>query len=101
MWARIDGKRLARLLKYASDRPQIRLSRVAIGPPPRHQQTTDRLWSLSPDPPITPVRAWMRLVNRVDKPQILTRGARVRCSKGPVTEMGPVVDESVIPEVVR
>src|SRR5215208_25524 len=42
MWARIDRNRLPRLLKYASIRPQIRLSRVAIGPPPRHQQTTDK-----------------------------------------------------------
>jgi hypothetical protein len=54
------------------------------------------MWSLSPDPPITPVRAWMRLVNRVDKPQRLTQGAPVRCSTCPVTEMEPVVDESVI-----
>src|SRR5215211_2797787 len=29
-------------LKYASIRSQIRLSRVALGPPPRHQQATDR-----------------------------------------------------------
>src|SRR5829696_5737896 len=42
MWARIDRNRLARLHKYASIRPQIRLSRIAIGPPPRHQQATDK-----------------------------------------------------------
>jgi hypothetical protein len=42
MWAGIDGNGRARLYKYASIRPQIRLSRVAIGSPPRHQQTTDR-----------------------------------------------------------
>src|SRR5215217_2709014 len=48
MWARIDRNRLARLLKYASIRIQIRLSRVAIGPPPRHQQTTARTGSLCP-----------------------------------------------------
>jgi hypothetical protein len=26
-----------------------------------------RMWSMSPDPQITPVRAWMTLVNSVDK----------------------------------
>jgi hypothetical protein len=41
MWARIDRNRLAGLHEYASIGPQIRLSRVALGPPPRHQQTTD------------------------------------------------------------
>src|SRR5215212_10954066 len=40
MWARIDRNRLPRRHKYASIGPQIRLYRVAIGPPPRHQQTT-------------------------------------------------------------
>jgi hypothetical protein len=41
MWARIDRSRLARSHKYASIRPQIGLPRFPIGPPPRHQQTTD------------------------------------------------------------
>jgi hypothetical protein len=36
----IDRNRLPQPLKYASIRPQIGLSRVAIEPPPRHQQTT-------------------------------------------------------------
>src|SRR5215211_1660927 len=40
MRARIDRNRLPRPHKYASIRPQIRLSRVAREPPPRHQQTT-------------------------------------------------------------
>src|SRR5215203_5634397 len=40
LWARIDRNRLLRPHKYASIGTQIRLSRVAIGPPPRHQQTT-------------------------------------------------------------
>jgi hypothetical protein len=44
MWPRIDRKRLPLPHKYASIGPQIRLSRVAIGPPPRHQQTTARAY---------------------------------------------------------
>jgi hypothetical protein len=59
------------------------------------------MWFLSPDPPITMVRAWMTLANNVDKPLRLTRSARVRCSTCPVAEMVPVVDESVIPEILR
>src|SRR5215208_2350004 len=43
MWARIHRSRLARLHKYASIGPQIRLSRVPIESPHRHQQTIDRL----------------------------------------------------------
>jgi hypothetical protein len=56
---------------------------------------------LSPYSPITPVRPLVTVVNRVDKLQRLTRGARVSRSTCPVTEMEPVVDESVIPEVLR
>jgi hypothetical protein len=41
MWAWIDRNRLARPHMYASIGPQIWLSRVAIGLPPRYQQTTD------------------------------------------------------------
>jgi hypothetical protein len=51
MWARIDRNRLPRPLKYAPFRLQIRLSRVAIGPPPRHQQTTAIAGCDSIDPP--------------------------------------------------
>src|SRR5215204_3275955 len=40
MCARIDRNRLARPHTYASFRPQIRVFQLAIGPPPRHQQTT-------------------------------------------------------------
>src|SRR5215212_6841779 len=50
MWARFDRNRLPRPHKYASIRPQIRLSRVAIGPSPRHQQTTDRRSRFTFDP---------------------------------------------------
>jgi hypothetical protein len=42
MWARIDRNRLPRPHKYASIGAQIKLSRVAMGAPPRHQQTTAR-----------------------------------------------------------
>jgi hypothetical protein len=44
-----------------------------------------RMWSLSPNQPITAVKALVTVVNRVDKPQRLTRGAPVRGSTCPVT----------------
>ena len=59
------------------------------------------MWSVSPDPRIIAVTALVTLVNSVDKPRRLTRGAPVRGSTCPVIEMEPVVDESVIPEVLR
>src|SRR5215207_5226396 len=58
MWARIDRNRLPRPLKYAPFRPQIRLSRVAIGPPPRHQQTTDTACCDEVDP-CSILESWM------------------------------------------
>jgi hypothetical protein len=58
------------------------------------------MWSPSPDPRIIAVTALVTLVNSVDKPERLTRRARVRHSTRPVTEIEPVVDESLIPEVL-
>jgi hypothetical protein len=59
-----------------------------------------RMWSLSPNQPIIAVTALVTLVNSVDKPERPTRGAQVRHSTRPVTEIEPVVDESLIPEVL-
>jgi hypothetical protein len=57
------------------------------------------MWSPSPDPRIIAVTALVTLVNSVDKPERPTRG-QVRHSTRPVTEIEPVVDESLIPEVL-
>jgi hypothetical protein len=51
------------------------------------------MWSPSPDPRIIAVTALVTLVNSVDKPERPTRGAQVRHSTRPVTEMVPVVDK--------
>ena len=59
------------------------------------------MWPLCPDPQIIAVTGLVTLVNGVDKPRRLTRGTPVRGSTCPVTEIEPVVYESVIREVLR
>src|SRR5829696_2994809 len=56
-----------------------------------------RMWSPSPDPRIIAVTALVTLVNSVDKPERPTRGAQVRHSTRPVTEIEPVVDPDPSP----
>jgi hypothetical protein len=67
-----------------------------VSPKPRQSphftaRSRSRMWSPSPNQPITAVRALVTVVNHVDKPQRLTRGAPVRGSTYPVTEIEPVV----------
>jgi hypothetical protein len=73
MWAWIDGNRLARPHKYASIGPQIRLSRVAIGLPPRYQQTT----AIAVCDDIDPRKPWVdeRLRSCCDKRFLLLKYA--------------------------
>jgi hypothetical protein len=49
------------------------------------------MWSLSPEPQIIAVTALGTLVNSVDEPRRLTRGAPVRRSTRPVTVNEPAV----------
>jgi hypothetical protein len=66
MWASIDRNRLPRPHKYASIRPQFRLSRVASGPSPLHQQTTATAIVIR----IDPVNGWRNTENDLVYPAV-------------------------------
>src|ERR687897_2862275 len=78
------------------------VAELLITPSSRISKSTRLLtWSNVPKVAITTVRTWMTLVNRVDKPHRLTRGARVRCSRQPVTRKEPAVERRWSLSLVR